>query len=158
MLGHRKASMVSSATQSMIFQLLPRRNNANLGCLTGIGETPAKIPSAKSIPARILTIPTNFVVHASPGVIYVTWDHVFGAYDYDVQIEIKGDKQWIARGELKNRYEVNSVIPEREYRIRVRACAGRKQLGEWTSNITTIAIQDTNTMQRILEITVAADG
>ncbi|KAH6638475.1 SGNH hydrolase-type esterase domain-containing protein [Boeremia exigua] len=56
-----------------------------------IGSDRLKVPA--SIPVRTASVPSNFKVTAAPSGMVASWDHVFGAFGYEIRTAI-GDQDW----------------------------------------------------------------
>ncbi|KAK4187349.1 receptor-type tyrosine-protein phosphatase F [Podospora australis] len=106
----------------------------------GVGQTELSIP--EPIPSRNFSPITNFKAEATPGGIVVTWDPVYGAYEYDVSILCKrgvGGDHGNLVGTQTNRYDTRFCQTGEEWTYWVRARCGNVTASSWTEPAVVIA-------------------
>ncbi|KAK0701140.1 SGNH hydrolase-type esterase domain-containing protein [Apiosordaria backusii] len=100
--------------------------------LANKSTTELEIP--RPIPARALSVPANLKAVASPEgpfgyyQLIITWDLVYGAYAYDIRLQLGRDHSWWAWSPVRDTRYVLACSPEGhptpEWKVQVRATAG----------------------------------
>lgn len=100
----------------------------------GIGSTHVTIPAQNDASVmRSIGAPTNFQVFTSPQGVSATWDAVYGADSYNVDVSVNGGGGIFSPGTSQvNRWDCQWSLPGWQYSVRVQAACG-DQTGPWTS-------------------------
>ncbi|KAJ9502889.1 hypothetical protein H2202_002011 [Exophiala xenobiotica] len=125
-----------------------------------IGTSPLAVP-AQSDPslARNLPAPSNFKLFSSPQGVTATWDPVYGAYNYDVQVSINGGGPANSPGLVQgNRWDSQWPMAGWSYAVSVRASAGDFIKGAYTATLTATAQPQLAPPPQNIKVTPTADG
>lgn len=106
-----------------------------------LGRSPLVIP--RDIPPRLLPTPTNFSADSVPSGIVVTWDAVYGAFGYDLQLCSAGQHDWTSVHVDCNRYDWQRLRKRQAVRCRVRTSGGDKVKSPWSSIASAVANPET---------------
>lgn len=123
-----------------------------------LGTAPLAVPAQDDNSLiRPLPIPSNFQVFSSPQGVTATWDAVYGAYSYDVYVQI-GGLEFSPTTSSSNRWDTQWPITGDPYTVAVRARCGNIQVGPYTSQLTAVATPQLADPPRNINVEPSADG
>ncbi|KFZ11648.1 hypothetical protein V501_04652 [Pseudogymnoascus sp. VKM F-4519 (FW-2642)] len=109
-----------------------------------IGTTPLAIPAEddQSL-VRDLPVPTNLQVFSSPQGVTATWDAVYGAYSYDLEVSIDGGGGSFSETTSPfNRWDSQWPLAGWTYAVSVRASAGDNRKGDYSGTLSAVAMPE----------------
>jgi lysophospholipase L1-like esterase len=90
-------------------------------------------------PPRPLPTPTKFKAVSAPSGIVVTWDAVYGAYGYDLEHRVAGERNWAYTHLNCNRYDWKWLREGQSVECRVRTCDGNRVQSPWSKIASAVA-------------------
>ncbi|KAH7409724.1 carbohydrate esterase family 3 protein [Cadophora sp. MPI-SDFR-AT-0126] len=128
----------------------------------GIGTTVLAVPAQDdSSLVRPLPGVTNLRVFSSPQGVSATWDPVYGAYSYDVQVAINGGEpfyQFSPTSVASNRWDCQWPLDGWTYSISVRPRAGPTRQGTFSGTLSAIATPQLADPPQNVNVEPTADG
>jgi hypothetical protein len=103
----------------------------------GIGKSELSIPS--NLPTRPISVPTNIVAKSSPLGVTVTWNDVYGALGYDIQVRLLGQQDWSTYSLAFNRYDTTWTTDGEVWEFAVRTSNGNTVKSAWSGIISAVA-------------------
>jgi hypothetical protein len=100
-----------------------------------------RVPGQDDIPKRPVPTPTNVCAKASPSGVVITWNAVYGAYGYEVNLRHNPGDAWGLVYTMTNRHDQFWCIDGEVWQFRVRSCCGDGDdvRSDWSEIVTATA-------------------
>jgi len=121
-----------------------------------MGRTELAIPT--TIPRRPTPSPTNVKATPAPNGILVTWDVVYGAFQYEIRERIAGSGGWLFKCPSSNRHDTDICLKGQRWEYQVRASGGDTIKSPWSPIVSAVADPKTLPAPPRINTHATADG
>ncbi|KAH8594876.1 fibronectin type III domain-containing protein [Bisporella sp. PMI_857] len=125
----------------------------------GVGSRPMSLPPTRGYPVRAMPDASalNLTARSAPSGVIAEWEHIFGAYGYDVRARLRGTA-WNQQYSSTTRWYTTWTIEGQVWEYQVRISMGNNRKSAWSSIVSAVAHPQTAPGPSNITSTATNDG